>query len=82
MVVPPKVIGSRLSSVRVSLAHDMRRHKLQMTFRHSNYNQSDIRSNLSKDNGGSYSDIVEFDAVENVMVLNWWHPQYPLGYNV
>lgn len=82
MVVPQKVIGSRLSGVRISLAHDMRRHKLQLMFRYSNYNQSDNRLNLNKDISGSYSDIVEFDAVENVMVLNWWHPQYPLGYNV
>ncbi|CAL1281036.1 unnamed protein product [Larinioides sclopetarius] len=80
VLVPPMVMGSRLCDVRINLAHDMRRQKLQLTFGHSNYRQSNRSSGFYKDNSG-YSDVVEFDAVENLMILNWWHPQYPFEYN-
>ncbi|GFS79894.1 transmembrane protein [Nephila pilipes] len=80
VLVPPMVMGSRLCDVRINLANDMRRQKLQLTFGHSNYRQSSRGSNMHKENIGC-SDVVEFDAVENLMILNWWHPQYPFEYS-
>jgi len=80
VVVPQLVIGSRLSDVRIDLAHDMRRQKLQLSFSYANYRQSIKATNRSKESG--YGDVVEFDAVENVMVLNWWHPQYPSDHKI
>ncbi|XP_015906528.1 transmembrane protein 183 isoform X2 [Parasteatoda tepidariorum] len=80
VVVPQLVMGSRLSDVRINLAHDMRRQKLQLSFSYANYRQSNSTTNNSKENG--YGDVVEFDAVENLMVLNWWHPQYPSDHKI
>ncbi|GIY10705.1 hypothetical protein CEXT_748801 [Caerostris extrusa] len=80
VLVPPIVMGSRLCDVRINLAHDMRRQKLQLTFGRYNYRQSNKSSNMMKENAG-YCDVIEFDAVENLMILNWWHPQYPFDYN-
>ncbi|GFY41146.1 transmembrane protein [Trichonephila inaurata madagascariensis] len=80
VLVPPMVMGSRLRDVRVNLANDMRRQKLQLTFGHGNYRQSHRGSNMHTESIGC-CDVVEFDAVENLMILNWWHPQYPFEYN-
>jgi len=71
VVVSPFVMGSRLSDVRINLAHDMRRQKLQLTFCYANYRKTTTAA------AGVYGDIVEFDPVENIAILNWWHPQYP-----
>lgn len=76
VVVSPFVMGSRLSDVRINLAHDMRRQKLQLTFCYSSYRQTSKSSSCSKE-CGVYGDVVEFDSVENISILNWWHPQYP-----
>jgi hypothetical protein len=72
VVVSPSVMGSRLADVRIDLAHDMRRQKLQLTFGYSNYRQTNIGKG-----GGMYGNVIEFDPVENITILNWWHPQYP-----
>lgn len=79
VVVRPFIMGSRLSDVRINLAHDMRRQKLQLTFCYSNYRQTNKSSSRES---GVYGDIVEFDPVENISILNWWHPQYPSGCKV
>lgn len=81
VVVPPIITGSRLSDVRINLAHDMRRQKLQLTFCYSNYRQT-TKSGSSSKQSGVYGDVIEFDPVENISILNWWHPQYPSGCKV
>ncbi|XP_054710639.1 putative transmembrane protein 183BP [Uloborus diversus] len=76
VAIPPWVMGSRLSDVRINLAHDMRRQKLQLTFCFSTYCQA--TKNPASRGSGVYGDVVELDSVENIAILNWWHPQYPV----
>ncbi|KFM64910.1 Transmembrane protein 183, partial [Stegodyphus mimosarum] len=79
VAVPPFVMGSRLSDVRINLTQDMRRQKLQLTFCYANYSQINKSTNSKT---GAYGDVVEFDPVESIVILNWWHPQYPTSFKV
>lgn len=81
VVVSPFIMGSRLQDVRINLAHDMRRKKIQLTFCYSNYRQSNRNTSTSKESG-VYGEVIQFDPVENISILNWWHPQYPSGCKV
>lgn len=68
---PPSVMGCHLAEIRVSLSRDMRNHRIQLGFTSRSYQcSSKVKSIMS-------GIILDFDSVETVQVLNWWHPRYP-----
>ena len=81
VVVSQSIMGSRLSDVRINLAHDMRRQKLQLTFCYSNYRKTSKNGCTSRESG-VYGNMIQFEPIENISILNWWHPQYPSGCKV
>jgi hypothetical protein len=67
---PPSIMGQVLAKTSLSVGHEMRYHKMKLTFTPQQYTAT---GNHTCPSGTT----IVLDPVLNSYVLNWWDPKYP-----